>query len=68
MATLEDFLGEIGAGSLSSVIEWPLKDAAADQQPQGPADKVYQRIQQEVQLNDVSLSSPTAAAEASHLG
>ena len=58
MATLEHFLGEIGAGSLSSVIEWPLKDAAADQQSHGPADQIYQRIQQEVQLNDVSLSFP----------
>lgn len=54
MATLEHFLGEIGAGSLSTVIEWPPKDAVADQQSHGPADQIYQRIQQEVQHNDVS--------------
>jgi hypothetical protein len=65
MATLEHFLGEIGAGSLSSIIEWPLKDAAADQQSHGPADQIHQRIQQEVQRNDVSLSP--SSAEASHL-
>ncbi|GAA5871104.1 hypothetical protein JCM3774_005109 [Rhodotorula dairenensis] len=53
MATLEQFLGEIGAGSLSTALEWPLKDAAPDHdESHGPADKLYRRIQQEVEHND----------------
>ncbi|GAA5981725.1 hypothetical protein JCM10908_004578 [Rhodotorula pacifica] len=52
MATLEQFLGEIGAGSLSTVIELPSSKGAANDDTQGPAAKLYQRIKQEVEQND----------------
>lgn len=55
MASLDEFLSEIGVGSLSTIIELPTPDAEAT--TPAPAAKLHERITEEVTKTDVRSSS-----------